>query len=35
VVKKGNTELLALINAGLEKIKADGTYDKIKAQWLQ
>ncbi len=35
VVKKGNKELVDLLNAGLEKVKADGTYDKIKAQWLQ
>lgn len=28
-VKKGNTELLKKINAGLAAIKTDGTYDKI------
>ena len=30
-VKKGNAELLARINKGLEEIKADGTYAKIYA----
>jgi polar amino acid transport system substrate-binding protein len=30
-VKKGNTELLARINRGLDDIKADGSYDKIYA----
>ncbi len=35
VVKKGNKALLALINEGLDRIKVDGTYDKIKAQWLR
>jgi polar amino acid transport system substrate-binding protein len=35
VVKKGNQALLDLLNTGLDKVKADGTYDKIKAQWLQ
>lgn len=29
VVKKGNTELLAIINEGLQKIKANGKYDQI------
>jgi polar amino acid transport system substrate-binding protein len=29
VVKKGNAELLAKVNAGLKAIKADGTYDQI------
>ncbi|MGQ5522066.1 basic amino acid ABC transporter substrate-binding protein [Chitinimonas sp. PSY-7] len=33
-VKKGNTELLAKINAGLAKIKEDGTYDKIYTQYF-
>jgi polar amino acid transport system substrate-binding protein len=33
-VKKGNTELLAKINKGLAEIKADGTYDKIYAQYF-
>lgn len=28
-VKKGNTELLGKVNAGLKAIKADGTYDQI------
>ncbi|WP_373233211.1 basic amino acid ABC transporter substrate-binding protein [Cohnella sp.] len=29
VVKKGNKELVDMINEGLKKIKADGTYDEI------
>lgn len=33
-VKKGNTELLEKINTGLKNIQADGTYDKIYAQWF-
>jgi len=33
-VKKGNTELLDKINKGLADIKADGTYDKIYAQYF-
>jgi polar amino acid transport system substrate-binding protein len=28
-VKKGNTELLAMVNKGLAAVKGDGTYDKI------
>ena len=32
-VKKGNTALLAKINSGLSKIKADGTLDKILKKW--
>ncbi|MEY2873137.1 MAG: hypothetical protein RLZZ373_508, partial [Pseudomonadota bacterium] len=33
-VKKGNAELLEKINKGLADIKADGTYDKIYAQYF-
>ncbi|MCU0969364.1 MAG: basic amino acid ABC transporter substrate-binding protein [Rubrivivax sp.] len=33
-VKKGNAELLAKINDGLKAIKADGTYDRIYAQYF-
>jgi polar amino acid transport system substrate-binding protein len=33
-VKKGNADLLAKINKGLADIKADGTYDKIYAQYF-
>jgi polar amino acid transport system substrate-binding protein len=33
-VKKGNTELLAKLNKGLADIKADGTYDRIYAQYF-
>ena len=32
-VKKGNKELLDLINKGLAELKADGSYDKLKAKW--
>jgi len=31
-VKKGNKDVLDLVNKGLAAIKADGTFDKIKAQ---
>ena len=33
-VKKGNSEVLDMINKGLSAVKADGTYDKIKAKWF-
>jgi polar amino acid transport system substrate-binding protein len=33
-VKKGNAELLEIINKGLAGIKADGTYDKIYAKYF-
>lgn len=33
-VKKGNTELIASINATLAKIKEDGTYDKLLAEFF-
>lgn len=33
-VKKGNTELLAKINDGLAKVKANGTYDTIYKKWF-
>ncbi|MDK4680544.1 substrate-binding periplasmic protein [Kingella negevensis] len=33
-VKKGNTELLKKLDGGLEKIKADGTLDKIIEKWF-
>ena len=33
-VKKGNTELLDKLNKGLADIKADGSYDKIYAQYF-
>lgn len=33
-VRKGNAELLEKINKGLADIKADGTYDKIYAQYF-
>jgi len=33
-IKKGNTELQALVNKGLAEIKADGTYDRIYSQFF-
>jgi polar amino acid transport system substrate-binding protein len=33
-VKKGNAELLAKLNQGLTAIRADGSYDRIYAQYL-
>lgn len=33
-VKKGNTELLEEINKGLERLKRNGTYDKIFEKWF-
>ncbi len=33
-VKKGNAELLGKLNQGLAAIKADGSYDRIHAQYL-
>jgi ABC-type amino acid transport substrate-binding protein len=34
VIKGGNAELLAKLNAGLAAIHADGTYDRINKSWL-
>ncbi len=34
IVKKGNKELLEKINAGLKKIREDGTYDKIYKKYF-
>lgn len=33
-VQQNNAELLAKLNNGLNAIKADGTYDKVKAKWF-
>lgn len=33
-VKKGNTALLEKFNAGLKTIKANGTYDRLLAKWI-
>lgn len=33
-VQQSNAELLAKLNKGLNAIKADGTYDKLKAKWF-
>jgi len=35
VVKKGNTELLELINKGIEAVQAKGIDKKIEAKWLK
>lgn len=34
-VKKGNTEILKVVNDGLAKIKANGEYDKIYKKWIK
>lgn len=34
-VKKGNTELIEKLNKGLAEVKADGTFDKLKHEWLE
>lgn len=34
-VKKGNAEMLKVINDGLEKIKANGKYDEIYKKWFE
>lgn len=33
-VRKGNTDLLNKINAGLAELKANGTYDKLYQKWF-
>jgi cytidine deaminase len=33
-VKKGNTDLLSGINEGMQRIKQDGTYDRIYRRWF-
>ena len=35
VTNKNNTALMKKINAGLKKIKEDGTYDKIYSKWFK
>jgi polar amino acid transport system substrate-binding protein len=35
VVRKGNRELLDKLNAGLDAVKKDGTYEKIQANWFK
>jgi polar amino acid transport system substrate-binding protein len=32
-VKKGNTELLNLVNKGLQMMKDDGSFDALKQKW--
>ena len=34
-VGKSDVELLGIINMGLKKIKADGTYDKLVKKWFE
>ena len=34
-VQKGNTELLNKINAGMKKLKENGTYDEIYEKWFK
>jgi len=34
VVKKGNAELLAQLNEGLAKVRANGRYDEIHTRWF-
>ena len=34
-VKKGNAEMLKVVNDGLAKIKANGEYDKIYDKWFK
>lgn len=34
VVKKGNKEVVEKLNAGLNKVKADGTYDQLVKKWF-
>ncbi len=34
-VQKGNEELLAMINDGLQKVIEDGTYDELIAKWFE
>ncbi len=33
-VKKGNTDILTMVNEGLAKIKENGTYDEIHDKWF-
>jgi len=33
-VTKGNAELLAKVNSGLQKIKDNGEYDKVYSKWF-
>jgi polar amino acid transport system substrate-binding protein len=33
-VKKGNTELLDKLNAGLKNVVENGTYDQLVAKWF-
>lgn len=35
VVRKGDTELLNVLNTGLEKLEANGTLQKLEAKWFR
>lgn len=35
VVRKGDAELLAKLNRGLEKVKDDGTLAKLEEKWFR
>lgn len=34
LLRKGSDDLLSKLNTGIDKIKADGTYDALKAKWF-
>ncbi|WP_028866165.1 transporter substrate-binding domain-containing protein [Psychromonas aquimarina] len=34
-VKEGNKKLLSLLNEGLSRVVADGTYNKLRAKWFK
>jgi polar amino acid transport system substrate-binding protein len=33
-VRKGNTALLEAVNATLDRIREDGTYDELYTRWI-
>lgn len=33
-INKNNSEIIEIVNAGFDKIKADGTYDKLYQKWF-
>jgi ABC-type amino acid transport substrate-binding protein len=33
-VQKGDTELLAQVNSALERIRGDGTLERMRADWM-
>lgn len=34
-IRKGNEDIVNLVNAGFDKIKADGTYEKLYQKWFK